>query len=639
MDFKQFIRVFVCIVLVCILVFNCSPLRAQALEPISTALGIGVAALLLLGTAGIVFNPTSNDQIEAIGNSMQTYLYQWGTSAEKVDVVDDFFVGLQFYDGDPDDDGGDDTPHKRQFKIGNVIKTGIAAWLISIASGSTKVEEEGEVAPSGSAYFGDYLLPDFSSIPNYSSSSKAFILFAASNPTLYLFSADSQLRALDLSGTRYVYTYGRCPFSQYSVKNGAWSLVTNAMFPDQHLICSLASVSWSSFDIRYSSPTTGDIVFSGSGILTAKNSIVEPSTYVGDIHDGIKDGSITEENLELPDLIDYSQLAVNSGGLVNGVTTMLQNVHDGFLSYDELLATLQPAVSPEPEPEPDQDPSSPAEIPLPDLEEIPIVDVKGNVFFEKLGQVVTAPFKWIWEKLETKLDTLKPPEFDFDRLTSIITAPAEWIWPKLETFFAPLLDPDTLLAPMPDILEVPFRKTWEYIQAIPQEIAQAATELAVQIQAIPEKLTEVGTNIVEKLQALPNVIADAATSVKDAVDSLVVPDKDYLSDKLAALCEEFVFADSIVKTVLQMVLALSGLDSQPPVIYIDLGAFRGSYDIGGMVPFLDLRWYASYKPTVDALISAFLWICFIWRMFIKLPSIINGLGGDFVLIQSRQEER
>ena len=136
MDFKQFIRAFVSIVLVCILVFNCSPLRAQALEPISTALGIGVAALLLLGTAGIVFNPTSNDQIEAIGNSMQTYLYQWGTSAEKVGVVDDFFVGLQFYDGDPDDDGDDDTPHERQFKILDAVKTGLAAWLVAIASGS-----------------------------------------------------------------------------------------------------------------------------------------------------------------------------------------------------------------------------------------------------------------------------------------------------------------------------------------------------------------------------------------------------------------------------------------------------------------------------------------------------------------------
>ena len=165
MDFKHFIRVFVCIVLVCVLLFNSSPLRAQALEPVSTAIGIGLVACLLLGTAGIVFNPTSNAQIEAIGNSMQTYLYQWGTSAEKLDDVDEFFGGLTLYDGSPDDDDDDDTPHERQFKILDAVKIGLAAWMIAIASGSTKVEEQGEAAPDGYAYYNGISLPNLPSSP------------------------------------------------------------------------------------------------------------------------------------------------------------------------------------------------------------------------------------------------------------------------------------------------------------------------------------------------------------------------------------------------------------------------------------------------------------------------------------------
>ena len=130
---------------------------------------------------------------------------------------------------------------------------------------------------------------------------------------------------------------------------------------------------------------------------------------------------------------------------------------------------------------------------------------------------------------------------------------------------------------------------------------------------------------------MPNYISDAATQVTTAVESLVVPDEDYLTDKVNALCEEFAFADSIVKTAKELKVGLAGVTTEPPVIYINLGATRGSYDIGGTVPFLDLRWYAEYKPTVDSLISAFLWICFVWRMLVKLPGIISGMPGDFVM--------
>lgn len=67
------------------------------------------------------------------------------------------------------------------------------------------------------------------------------------------------------------------------------------------------------------------------------------------------------------------------------------------------------------------------------------------------------------------------------------------------------------------------------------------------------------------------------------------------------------------------------------MIYIDLGASRGPYDLGDVVPFVDLRWYEEYKPTGDALLSAFMWAAFIWRMFVKAPGIVSGMPGDFVM--------
>ena len=601
MDFKQFIRVFVCIVLVCILLFNSSPLRAQALEPISTALGIGVAALLLLGTAGIVFNPTSNDQIEAIGNSMQTYLYQWGTSAEKLDDVDEFFGGLTLYEGSPDDDGDDDTPHERQFKILNAVKTGLAAWLISIASGSTKVEEDVEVAAQGYAYYNGVSLPMFDFSRDfygftldyhvlYMNSDGSYCMVSCTKPMVKYLKDDGGLQIRTSSVTSN-YAVSRLDSSSdldwsYGTRFYSSTLKVTSLPSDYSFL-------WANHD--FYDFNSNSLILPASEPVSSSPAYVEPSTYVGDIPDGIKDGSITEDNLELPDLIDYSKLAVNSGGLVNGVTTMLQNVHDGFLSYDELLATLQPAVSPEPDPEPATEPSEPV-IPVPDLDDTPLSEVKANVFFDTLTDIITAPFKWIWEKLDTKLDTLKPPEFDFDRLTEIITAPFHWIWEKIETVILPA------------------------------------------IRSIPDAISDLGTSLQTLGNSIIDKIAEVGAQTKAAIESLVVPDEDYLSDKIAALCEEFAFADSIVRTTQQLGNMLAGVTTEPPVIYIDLGSTRGSYDIGGVVPFLDLRWYAEYKPTVDAIISAFLWVCFIWRMFLKLPGIINGAAGDFVLIQSRRED-
>ena len=122
-----------------------------------------------------------------------------------------------------------------------------------------------------------------------------------------------------------------------------------------------------------------------------------------------------------------------------------------------------------------------------------------------------------------------------------------------------------------------------------------------------------------------------ANTILAGIRDIFVPKEDYLSSKVAALSAEFSFVDSIVKTVQFMHSGLAAVETEPPVIYIDLGAQEGFYNIGGKVPFIDLHWYERYKPTVDAIISSFLWICFIWRMLIHLPGIISGASGIFTV--------
>ena len=660
MNFKRIARMLVCLVLVCALVVNISPIKAEAVvaEAVATYVGYGIVAALVLGTAGFVISPTGQDQLEDLGHAFQTYMYQWGTSAEKLDEVEEFFTGLTLYNGSTGggDDDDDDLDHI--FKIPEAIRRGIAALTAgAILANSLVVPDKLNEAPEGYAYYNGVLLPEF-----YYADYPYYVI--ARNETtgeinLMFSKADNMIYGPD----RNFYFSTSAYFARFILIDGSLQRESgpvnigpsNCIYKDFTLL-------FSNFDIytcklsSYSVPT--DLVMAGMEPTSYATAFVEPDLYVGDIPDKVKDGTLTEENLELPLYeFDYTSLAASNPDLSLATTALLQSVANGSITYDDYLASLQPAVvpdplpDPEPEPDPEPDPSTGK-----DDEELILGDIKTNTFFETLTDIVTAPSKWIWEKLDTKLDILKPPEFDFDKLTSIVTDPAEWIWPKIQTYFEPLLNPDIWLEPLPDVLEVPFRKTWEYIQAIPQEIADASKELATEIKAIPEKLAEVGKDVATHIQALPNHIADAATQVQAAiqhlpdyiadaaaqveaaVESLVVPEEDYLSDKIDDLCQEFEFADSIVETTEQLGNRLVGITTTPPVIYIDLGAAEGSYDFGDEVPFLDLRWYAEYKPTVDAIISGFLWACFIWRTFVKLPGIINGAAGDFVLIQSRRED-
>ena len=136
------------------------------------------------------------------------------------------------------------------------------------------------------------------------------------------------------------------------------------------------------------------------------------------------------------------------------------------------------------------------------------------------------------------------------------------------------------------------------------------------------------SNILDAVSSLPQAIT---APIIDALDYIFVPREDFVSDKVSELRNEFAFADTLITGGQMIGDAFNGFDTSPPIIYIDLGATRGDYDIGGKVPFIDLTWYEEYKPTVDMLLSSFLWVVFIWKLFQKAPGIISGMPGDFVM--------
>lgn len=181
---------------------------------------------------------------------------------------------------------------------------------------------------------------------------------------------------------------------------------------------------------------------------------------------------------------------------------------------------------------------------------------------------------------------------------------------------------------------------WEYIKSIPGALADVITGPIVGtltdiwnfIKTIPGSLADVITGpIVGALTNIWDLITSIPQAIAEAISAIFVPEADFITEKWNAIRSRFAFADSIASSGQMILGVLQGIDPEPPVIYVELGDAEGSYYLGGQVAFLDLRWYARYKPTGDAIISAFLWLVFVWRMFIKLPGIIAGLPGDFVM--------
>ena len=123
--------------------------------------------------------------------------------------------------------------------------------------------------------------------------------------------------------------------------------------------------------------------------------------------------------------------------------------------------------------------------------------------------------------------------------------------------------------------------------------------------------------------SLPRTITDAIAA---ALAAAFIPAVGYWDAKLAACMAAFPFFDSIITTGRSLGSFFSGLGSKPPIIYIDLQN-SNSFVLGGRQIFMDLSWYSQYKPTVDTILSAFLWLIVLWRLFLALPGILRGAVG------------
>lgn len=126
-------RIIICLVLCCSLIFSCLHVKTEAVA-LEATLGIGVAAILLLLAAGVIFRPQTHEEIKAIGQNFQTHMYKWGEENNKTDIVDVWIQGIQV-----DLTGGSGGRDPR-ILVDNAISAGISLWIINIIEDLIKVE-------------------------------------------------------------------------------------------------------------------------------------------------------------------------------------------------------------------------------------------------------------------------------------------------------------------------------------------------------------------------------------------------------------------------------------------------------------------------------------------------------------------
>lgn len=85
---------------------------------------------------------------------------------------------------------------------------------------------------------------------------------------------------------------------------------------------------------------------------------------------------------------------------------------------------------------------------------------------------------------------------------------------------------------------------------------------------------------------------------------------------------KFTFVDSIISTVQRIQSLFSNVGGTPPQI-VNTVNVRG---VSKEVVFLDMSFYAPYKPLGDSILSALIVIGFAWSVFTRLPNIINGIS-------------
>ena len=363
----RFFRFLVCFVLVCAILINCSPLRAEA-TVIGATVVTGTAAAGILGllfsmAMGVVFVDITAEMVSGIGQSViDSVTNKYANDTETSNTVKEYFDDLSYTFGGSGDDGTGNGDGKIHILDG-IILTGLVAWVSSlIKNDGAEIDEE---AAEGYEYFNDNslaILPeiDIDSYPYLCivRQSDEYVLLCSPVP----FMCEHTFSSPSISGDNGGPSNAAAVGVSYSGDGSSWSFRSSQSY---HVYSGHGSdFVWANHNInRYTHKDgyTGETCYFGSATSNVKYVTVEPSTYVGDIPSQVQDGSFDEEKYSLP-YIDYSKILPGLNDYVTELNNLAQQLADNTKTYEEYMKDIQPEQTPDPDPSPDpSDPSDPEE--------------------------------------------------------------------------------------------------------------------------------------------------------------------------------------------------------------------------------------------------------------------------------------
>lgn len=104
---------------------------------------------------------------------------------------------------------------------------------------------------------------------------------------------------------------------------------------------------------------------------------------------------------------------------------------------------------------------------------------------------------------------------------------------------------------------------------------------------------------------------------------LFVPSEDSINNLVDSVKSHFRFVDTIKNTITVINDMFENTEALPKITI----TLKDNKWYSGQITVMDLSWYSPYKQFGDLIISAFIYVFFLWRIFINLPNIISGTGG------------
>lgn len=116
---------------------------------------------------------------------------------------------------------------------------------------------------------------------------------------------------------------------------------------------------------------------------------------------------------------------------------------------------------------------------------------------------------------------------------------------------------------------------------------------------------------------------------KELETFLFIPDEEHLNLIPNTVNEKFAVVDTIKGVINELKIILSNANPNTSLnVDVESKYFSGSVKV------IDLSWYQPFKEYGDLVLTGFIYIMFVWRVFVHLPNIISGTGGDIHNISS-----